>query len=73
MARGKLFQYVILYHPKPTKEQNERNESPKSTVIVGPKNEVAVEEKHAAMIAAREIPAEYVDRMEDVEVVIRPF
>ena len=29
MARGKLFEYAVLYHPKPSKDQNDRGETPK--------------------------------------------
>lgn len=34
MAKGQLFEYAVLHHPKATKEQADRNETPKSVVIV---------------------------------------
>ena len=69
----KLFQYAILHHPLPTKEQTERGETPRSAVVKDITNVVARDEKEVLMIAAREIPAEYLDKLDRVEIALRPF
>ena len=73
MAKGKLFEYAVLYHPKPTKEQNDRGETPKSEVLIDPKSCLAISAEQVSVLAARAIPAEYVDKLDDVEIVVRPF
>lgn len=74
MAKGKLFEYAVLYHPRPTKEQAERNEWPKSQIIVKPTTVMAGTETEVAMLAARAPElAEHVDHLEDVETIVRPF
>ena len=73
MAKGKLFEYAVLYHPKATKEQNERGESPKSEIIVDLTSMLAVDEKQVGMIASRAIPDQFTDRLEDIEIIVRPL
>lgn len=69
----KLFQYAILHHPLPTKEQTERGETPRSIVVKDITNTVARDEKEVLMIAAREIPEQYLDKLDRVEIALRPF
>jgi hypothetical protein len=71
--RGQFFEYVVLHHPQQTKEQAERNEHPKSVVICGLDGMIATSEKEVGIRAAREIPAEYLDKINEVEILIRPF
>jgi len=73
MAKGKLFEYAVLYHPKPTKEQAERNETPKSEILIEPKRVLALNDSQVATLAARSIPEDYIDKLDDVEIVVRPF
>ena len=73
MAKGKLFEYAALYHPKQTKDQAERGESPKSVLVTPPTTIMAGSEQEVGIVAARALPAEYVDKLEDVEIVVRPF
>lgn len=70
MARGKLFEYAIIYHPR-KKEKEE--EAKKSVLIQAPKTELASDDKEVAIIAARAIPDEYLDKLQDVEIIVRPF
>ena len=72
MAKGKLFEYAVLYHPKRKKDEVEAGTYPKSTVIVTP-TVVIGQEAEIPMVAARAIPTDYQDRLEDVEIVVRPF
>jgi hypothetical protein len=73
MPKGKLYEYCILFHPKPTKDQMDRGESPKSSILVAPTSLLATDDKQVAMIASRAIPDTYTDKLEDVEIVVRPF
>ena len=72
MAKGKLFEYAVLYHPKRKKEDVDAGNWPKSSVIVPPTTVIG-QEAEIPMIAARSIPTDYQDRLEDVEIVVRPF
>ena len=69
----KLYEYAVLYHPTQTKEQKERGESAKSKLIVDVTRVLAAGEKEAAMLAARSIPEEYADKLDKVEIALRPF
>lgn len=74
MAKGKLFEYAILYHPKEKKDvAGNPTETKKSVVIQAPVTVIAVSDKEVAMLAAKAIPGEYDDKLEDVEIAIRPF
>lgn len=72
MAKGKLFEYAVVYHPKRTKDQLDRGEWPKSEVLVTPTVVVGTDGE-VPIIAARAIPVTHQDRLEDVEIVVRPF
>ena len=72
-GKGALYQYAVLYHPKQTKDQAERNEYPKSVLIVAPVRVVAASPDEVGMLAARDIPNDYIDKLADCEVVVSPF
>lgn len=66
---SKIYEYAVLYHPK-----GKKDDLPKpSELIVDVKRVVAADEKSVAIMAAREIPTEYVDRLDQIEIAIRPF
>lgn len=71
--RGKLFQYAVLYHPNPTKEQADRGESPKSEVVIEPTTILALNEQQASTMVARAIPEEHIGHVDQLDIVIRPF
>lgn len=72
--RGRLFQYAVIYHPRQTKDQVERGESPKSVIITDLTTKLAKSEQEVAMLAARSITGdEYLADLENVEVLVRPF
>ena len=73
MAKGKLYEFAILHHPTPTKDQNDRGETPKSVVIKMPTVAMAVSPDQVSVLAARQIPDEFIDKLEEVEIVVRPF
>jgi hypothetical protein len=73
VVRGQLFEYAVIYHPRQTKEQAERAESPKSVLLIGPKTVLASSKEVAGTLAAREIPAEHIEHLEDIQIAVRPF
>lgn len=68
-----LFQYAVLYHPKASKDDVERGVRPKSVLVTEPTTILAGSDKEVAMMAARSIPEEHTEHLEDVEVLVRPF
>lgn len=69
----KLFEYAVIFNPLPTKDQVERGENPKSELIVDVTRVLANSEKEAQMMAARAIPDKYMDKLDQVEIALRPF
>jgi hypothetical protein len=73
MSRGRLFEYAIMYHPKPTKDQNDRGETPKSELLIPPTTTLSTTPEQVSVIAARAIPPTHVDKLDDIEIVVRLF
>ena len=73
----KLFEYAILYHPAPTKEDRDKGiKKPSQLLKVDGQDVIRViaeDEKEVAMRAARQIPDDYLDRLQQIEIAIRPF
>lgn len=65
----KLFQYAILWHP--TKKEIEKGL--KDKVVQEIKTVLAADANKVAMMAAMEIPAEYKEALEQIEIAVRPF
>lgn len=74
MARGKLFEYVVLYHPK-TKKNSEgvATDEKKSEIIADVTRVLAGSVEEVSIMASRAIPEQFINRLEDVEIVVRPF
>jgi hypothetical protein len=69
----KIFEYAVLYHPLPTKDQIERGEQPRSLLVVDVTRVVAKDQSEVQMLAARAIPEEYTNKLDRLEVAVRPF
>lgn len=69
----KLYEYAVIYNPAPTKDQVERGDKPKSELIVDVKRVLSNSDKEAMMLAARDIPDAYTDKLDRVEIALRPF
>lgn len=65
----KLFEYAVIYVPNDKHEKK----GDKPAILVQPKVVLANDLKAANILAARDIPPEYTDKLNCVEVVIRPF
>lgn len=73
MARQKLFEYAILYHPKEKKDVAGNIVNEKSKVVKPLTETLAADDKEVGIRAARELPEEYLDKIEDIEIIIRPL
>ena len=68
-AKPKLFEYAVVHHPT----DDEGKPSGKSKIIVDLQRVLAASEQEAVITAARKIPEEYLNALEDVEIIVRPF
>lgn len=67
----KIYEIAILYAPKSSDTAALKQEPAK--LLVAPKAIVAKSQEAAQIVAARMIPEEYVDRLDEVQVAVRPF
>lgn len=65
----KIYEYYIFLNPK--KEEGKPEE--KAKVLVDRTAVLATSEKQAGILASRSIPEEYIDRLGEIEVALRPF
>jgi len=73
MVKKTIFEYAILYTP-PERVDAQGNEVPQSTVLVQDVTRLmARDATEATLLAAREIPNEYLSQMDRIEVAVRPF
>lgn len=70
MARLTLFQVAVLWHPDTSKEE-EKNQS--TRVLVEPMFELAKDEKALAYKIVKKLDDKYIDAMNQIEILIRPF
>ena len=69
MAKLKLFQTAILFHPN--EEETKKGEN--SKIVREPKYLLAKDEKSAAMKANLDIPDEYHEKLDQIEVIVVNF
>lgn len=62
----KLFEYVVLLHPV-------KEDEGKTVILKDKASILAKDEKQVGIMAAREIPKEHLDSLDQVEVIVRPF
>lgn len=67
--KPRLYEFALILHPKP---EEEGKKAPKSELI-GDVKRILATESEVEIIAARAIPEEYLDRLDEVEIAIRPF
>lgn len=65
----KVFEYCIIYLPKAVGN----GKAEPSKILVQPTTVLAVDQTKASMIASRAIPENYIDKLEEIEVAVRPF
>jgi hypothetical protein len=69
MTNLKLYQFAILWHPN--KEQKEKEA--KTKLVVEPTTILASNDQVAQMMAVKQIPEEYSDQLDQIDIAIRPF
>lgn len=62
-----VFQYLVIHEPS----DEDSNEKP--SIIVPLATVIAKDERSAALQAARAVPDEFEDRLDEVSVIVRPF
>ena len=67
---GSLFTYAIVYNAKPAAAGATQEAS---VIVQAPKTVLAASEAAARMLAAREIPDAYADKLDQIEIVLRFF
>ncbi len=67
----RLFQYAVILHEYETKDG--KKEYKDSKIIIEPKIVLAKSEKDLVFKVTREIPDEYAENPDNVEIIIRPF
>lgn len=70
---AKLFEYAIIHHPKVVKDASGNETQGPDKLLTQPTHCLAGSDKEVAMRAAREIPEAYLDKLDEVEICVRPF
>ena len=63
-----LFEYAIIYSPK----KSDKKSDAKSKLLAFDKI-LANDQSEAQIVAARKIPEDYVSKLSDVQIAVRPF
>lgn len=70
---AKLYEYAILFHPRYKARAKDEEADTKTELVQEPKWTLARDDKQVAMIAARSVPEKYLDDLDRIEILIRPF
>lgn len=73
MARKNLFEYAVLYHPKTTKDAMGNDTTPPTEIVTPITSLLAISDKEVSMVAARGLPEKFLERLDDIEIIIRPM
>jgi hypothetical protein len=68
---AKLYEYAVIYQPPKAKDGEKQAE--KATLIVDVKRILAESDQEVSILASRSIPEDYIDKLENVQIVVRPF
>lgn len=69
--KKRLFLAAALYHKRAN--DNKGMIDVESSIIFSGKEYLATDEKIVAMLVVRELPEEFTSKLEDVEILVRPF
>lgn len=73
MARKGLFEYAALFHPKQTHDSSGNDTTPPDEIIIPITSTLAKDDREVQIMAARALPDKFLDKLEDVEIVVRPL
>lgn len=65
----KIYEYGVIFHP----DAAEKKKGTRDTLIVPVKTILAASTQAATLMAGRDIPETYLDKLDRVEVAVRPF
>ena len=68
--KAQLFEIAILWHPT---DKQIKDDGAKTKLLAGPKTLLAKDQNAAQLSAAMEIPAEYKEQLDQIQIAIRPF
>jgi len=69
MSKSVLFQYAIIWNPT----ADQAKEGKKAKVVKDIQTILAASADKVTLLAAREIPEEYLDEMDQLDIAVRPF
>lgn len=69
----KLFEYAIIHNPKASKEDRDAGRNPKSKLVVDVTRVLAEDDSQVQILAGRAIPEEYLDKLDQIVIAVRPF
>jgi len=72
-TKGKLYEYAVIHHPKAKKDLAGNEETVKSAILTDVTRVLAASPEEVSILAARSIPPEFLDKLDQVEIVVRPF
>jgi hypothetical protein len=67
--KQKIFEYAVIAHPTSA----EAEEGKTTELLIKPEVTLANDERAATIIASRKIPEAWLDKLDRVEIAIRPF
>jgi hypothetical protein len=70
---AQIFEFAVLWHPTKKQIEDAEGTPPKSKIVVEITQVLAKDDAEVNIIASRAIPDEYLDQLEQVELVVRPF
>lgn len=70
---AKIFEYAVIFNPKATKDVNGNDTTLPSELLVPVTVVLAKDAAEVQLRAARAIPDAYTDKLDQVEIAVRPF
>lgn len=68
-----LYEYTVVHHPRVMKDAQGNETQGPDTVVVDVERVMAKNEGEVAIRAARRIPEQYTEKLDEVEILVRPF
>lgn len=73
MAKKDLFRIAAIYNPKESRDINGVDTTAPSVLIVQPTDVLATNSDEAKTLASRAIPADYIDKLSEVSILVKSF
>ena len=71
--RKSLYQYAVLFHPKPQRDAMGNDVTPPTEIVTPITASLGRSDQEVSIIAARSIPEKYLNMLDDIEVLVRPL